>query len=327
MLARTVVSAVRRKLNDPDAKYTSDVQIAAVLDQHARMLYRDKVNADSSYGKSTYLIDGSDTSNIYAVRANVWSYWFPTWLYRVHGVWETSGGARTNLIPHVGAHERYDGRGWDFASDRSIEVRGFSAAPSIEVSVSKHPAPVHWGTVQDGSTKATELVLEPKPMLTSAKWGDELFPFTFERDGYLGAELELTVEGTHARNPRGQVAVVVAQTARWSVGKNAWTWLLTLRPGFQTPPKKGDSYEMHYQVQDMHANYLVMLAAKDIALRTANTTSIQLLDPILRGERAQYLDSLRPRQEQDPLIISRDTMPVGSVVDQDFPYTWPWGSE
>lgn len=328
MLARTVVAAVRRKLNDPDAKYQSDVTIAAALDQHVRMLYRDKVDADPSYGRTTYSIASDDANSIYPVpgRSNAFSYWFPAWLYRVHAIYEESGGERGAMIPYNDPSIRLRGRQWHFAGDRSIELIDFPAPISIQAEVSKIPSPAHWGTVQEIASSKTSLVLEPEPSWPGVKLADgtiptELFGFSFEPGGYVGAEVELTTAGTFVRNPRGHVAVVVAQDQVWSRLKEKWTWRLTLRPGFNASPKRGDSYEMHFAVNDANLEYLVLKTASSIFERTQNTTGIATLAPKLQREERAYINSLRPRQEQDPLLLRPVEEQVG--ISWDLDRAWP----
>lgn len=270
-----LIEAVRHRVNDADRKYNTDPEITAWLNRHQRSLIRRKVEADLSYADQPVNISASDSSRVEQIFTDVWRYYLPSWVYRVRRVMELSGTTILRELQH--------GQ-WVWSSNRSIDIKS-TAALNLRIGVAKVPALMRPLTVASSSTLNSEVVVAKE---------DGTYPFETEDGCMLGAQLELT-SSESGRDPRGGVHVVVSQ--RGDVVDGAPVWILGVRPLLADLPAKGDIIQMHSEIEDVHAIYLINLVAHDIFQRKQNMTALSNMRPELDKCERDFIVGLQPRTD------------------------------
>ena len=310
---------VRDRVNDSASAFYTDAEIIRAIDVHIRALFRQRADADPTYGLTRLSIaDSSD--NVSKVYEDVHAYYLPTWAYKVHAVREqaTTAQGEGKLLPHV--PYRHKGYGWTWFGDRVIHIRGSSTAKSIYVECAKIPAKLHKGALPIVSPDANNLYRDdtpPEPASTELDW---------EEGAYLNAKIEIT--GTTSESGsvfnRGRVLTVTDSTRIHSTN---WRLRVTVAPP-QTAATTATpaTYELHPEIADGHLNYLVLLVAETLFQKTNNVNGIESLQAQLNLERMEFKNWLVPRQDQQQYFLTDP----GNVeippynIDRDYSVSFPW---
>lgn len=312
MKLSSILLAVRDLVNDPSAKYWSDVEITRWVNQHVRALFRQRVNADPSYGMHRLDIAGDNAETLQQINERRYAYFFPSWVYKIRMVRETKaiGEPQGGVIPPLGYGR--PGHGWHFAGSRHIELYGYSSAPDITIDVAKIPALLHQG-VASKSSPYTGLYLD-YPERSG-------FDYDFENEvgSYDGALFEVTSGADASRNPRRSVSAVRSSEITWDASTGAWlTYCSQVRPVFSGIVSAGDTYEMHAELDAAHMNYLYLLTAQSLFQKTNNVEGIMGLQAAIGAELTQFVDGIQPRQDYYPSIRSGPSYPGGPAsTDRD----------
>lgn len=295
------VEACRDKIHDADRKFWTDAEITRWITYHMRNLFRRKVNADRSYGFHVFTIQSTDVSRIRARYTNCQAYYLPTWVYGLHAVRTVeSGGGRGNLISVITVEsDRYDG--WKVSGNRTLDLVGYGTPISIEIECAKLPPPMHQGITPLGSDPG-------KLVLASAPVDQDSNPYqlSHEIDAYVGMEFEITTAPTDARNPRDQVAEAFEQESFYDAGQSDQVQRVTLMPEFSVSPIATDTYEMHVPIDEAHTEYLAVLVANSLFQKTKNLDGMAAVTRSLPALEKAFIDSLRPRQTQQPFFMMGD---------------------
>lgn len=316
-----VITMVRDRVNDSASTFYTDAEIARTVDIHVRALFRQRADADPTYGLTRLnILDTSD--NVSQVYSDVYAYSLPTWVYKIHAVREraTTSQGEGKMLPHV--PYRHKGYGWTWAGDRVIHVRGSSAIKSIIVECAKTPAQLHTGALPVVSPNSTSMYLDTTPSIPTGGSLD------WEEGAYLNSKIEIT--GTTSESGsvfnRGRVLTVTGSDRRYV--SSAWYVLATV-----TPPQTASAtaatatYEMHPEIDDGHLNYLVLLVADTLFQKTNNVNGIQALQTQLNLERAQFNNWLIPRQDQQQYFLTDPANVEIPPYDEDRDYihhSFPW---
>ena len=292
------VTAVRDKIHDSDRKTWSDAEITRWIDHHSRNLFRHKVNADDSYGGVTFAIRASDDNRVRKVRPDTYAYYLPSWAYRIYAVRIADTSTRGVLVDFR-ANGSTLAKGWRFLNDRAIEVTGWGAAQDLELIVAKLPPPLHAGICPQGSNDASEILLDPQPVDVDGN----AFDFEHEDGAYIGSEFQFTTLGSTSRELRDQVVFATAQEHFYSNTRVDRIQRMTVMPEIGGKPVSGDVYEMHVPVDEMHYEFLSALVAQSLFQKTRNVDGIAALQTVLRSGKNTFIDSLRPRQQQQPMML------------------------
>ncbi len=300
MRLKDVIQAVRDKVNDPQAKYWSDVEISRWIDHHTRWLHRHRANADRSYGRVLHTMLASDGDRVRELKEDVQRYHFPSWIYRVYGVRDMSQGLtkQGTLVDYI-EHPRDSGKGWYLATDGAIDLLKHTSAIDIELDVSKLPTRVHYGTVDSPSANArNKLRLDSQPV-DGATPANE-FPLDWEVDAYVGMEVEITSGSSETTNRRGAVAQVISQEHVYDGDLSKWVIELTVFPQWDTSVQVGDTYELHVPLDESNYEYISARVARSLFHKTRNNDGIASVETVLAEGHDAFLAGLRPRQEQQP---------------------------
>lgn len=312
MRLKTVIQAVRDKVNDPDAKYWSDVDVTRWIDHHNRQMHRQRAQADRSYGRVLHLIEASDENRVRAVKDDVQRYHFPSWVYKVYGVRDMSNGSskRGSLVDYR-EHPRDNNKGWYISTDGAIDLVRYETAIDLELDVTKLPARVHYGTVDSPSANARN-----KIRLDSAPG---TFPVDWEVDAYVGMEIEVTDGQTETTNRRGTVAQIISQEHKYDNDLGKWVVECTVFPQWPTPVQVGDTYELHVPLDESNYEYISARVARSLFHKTRNLEGIQAMEGVMMEGYDTFTAGLRPRQEQQPgFLVSPEATPGYFNPDKDW---------
>jgi hypothetical protein len=288
----TIISLVRRKVNDPNAKYWSDLDITQELDLFQRNLFRDLVDAHESYGLRNFDILTTDTARIEQLYGDIWLYHYPEWGYKIREV--------RRLNQEDGALTQAEGRkldyiesgrrevGWTFADSHALRLQGFSASIPIRIVAAKIPTLLEKGTVAKDAVATNTIIL---PEANSLGYENEL-----EDGSYLGARIEVRT-ATATRDPRRRIATVVNQVRSYDSTLAAYIFTLTVRPNFSDLVLAADSFELHSEIPDPCIEYLVLLTAEALFHKTQNLVGAAGLQRSLEREREKFENSLQPRTD------------------------------
>jgi hypothetical protein len=270
-----LISAVRHRVNDSGSKYNTDLDITAWLNRHQRSLMRRKVEADTSYCDQKLDILASDTTRVEQIYSDTWRYYLPSWVYRVRRVSAMNGS-------QIQRDLRVDE--WGHSSTRSIDIRD-TQARDLRLGVAKVPAIMRPLKVIANGTTIDEIIV---PI------ADASYPYETEPGCMLGAQLELTTRET-GRDPRCGPSIVIQQTQTLVGSTPAWN--LKVRPSLSALTEIDDTIEMHSEIEDVHATYLINLVALDIFHQKQNMTAVMnLRQEIVTSERA-FIVGLQPRTD------------------------------
>jgi hypothetical protein len=269
-----LIQGVRHKVNDAAGKYHGDSDVAYWLNRHQRSLYRRKVDADGSYGLVYLDVDAGDTKRVRQVATDRWRYYLPAWAYRVGDVFDPTS------FDSGGLWRMLDRSLWSHSSNRSIDVIS-PAAKSLRFSISKVPALMRPLSVAVNSTRADEIILP----LSTTGYAHEL-----EDGSMLGAAIEITDPSALAC---GTVSVI-EKSRREKVG-GADVWVCSVVPPFTDAPQAGNPVEMHAEIEDVHVEYLIALAARSLFERTSNLAGVQVLRETIYHCEQRFVAGLQPR--------------------------------
>tara|TARA_R110002020_G_scaffold47968_6_gene137165 strand:+ start:630 stop:1613 length:984 start_codon:yes stop_codon:yes gene_type:complete len=322
MRLQTVIQAVRDKVNDPDEKYWSDVEIVRWISHHARQLFRAKAQADRSYGRVQHQMLASDEDRIQAnILEEMQRYHFPSWVYKIYGVRDLSAGTGKQgaLIDYV-EHPRDTHKGWFLSGDRTIDLSKFDAAIDIEIDCAKLPPVLHYGTIDSPSTARNELRFDSSPV--DGATTPNAFELSWEKDAYVGLEVEITSGSTETTNRRGFVTTIVSHDQVYDndLATPAWVTRCTVFPKWPTVPQVGDTYELHVPLDESNYEYVASRVARSLFHKTRNIDGVAVVESVMAEGHDAYLAGLRPRQEQVPgFLVDPDSAGYGGFnPDKDY---------
>lgn len=270
--------AVRHRVNDQGARpYHSDKDIVFWLNRMQRDLFRKKADADESYGHQTIDFLASNTTLIQQVEINRWRYHMPSWVYKIH---------RPHLLVNGLLDAPIHRDRWNLSTNRALDLMD-STARDLRITISKVPAMMRPGVVAFTSTTRSELFVA----VDDATYGVDR-----EEGCLLGASFEITSAADLNRDCRGSVGVVIAQTKFVDTVKGAM-WRLSLMPPFPDSPALGDTFDMHSEIEDVHADLLIDKTSKALLQRQGNASAVDLLRSDIGQGMQQFESALRPRAD------------------------------
>lgn len=315
MRIRDVITAVRDKVNDPNRKYWTDVEIARWASHHARQLFRHKAQADSSYGAVNHLMLGTDADRVRSIKDDQFRYHFPSWVYRINGVRERKDANTRATLVDVKWYPRDQISGWFLSTDRSIDLMGFTSAMDLEIEAAKLPTQLHYGTVDSPCEDRQTLRLASAPVDQDAK----AFPLDLENDAYVGMEVELMTGSTETTDRRGHVQLVISQDHVYDSALSKWVVRLVVFPKWPTAPQIGDTYELHVPLDESNYEYVSARIARSLFHKTDNQEGIATVQSVMLEGHDAYIAGLRPRQDQEnALLVDPENVHGGFNPDKDY---------
>lgn len=298
-----LILGTRHKVNDLGKKYHSDQDIVFWLNRMQRDLFRKKADADESYGQSFIDILGADTTRVQPVEINVWRYYMPSWVYRVH---------RPHLLVNGLADAKVHLDRWKVSTNRCLDLWD-TIARDLRITISKVPAMMRPGTVAVQSAIRSELLILVD---------DPIYAVDREDGCLIGAAFEITSCSDLARDCRGSVAVVTAQRKEVVEGVTGACWRLTVTPPFPDTPFAGDTFEMHSEIEDVHADLLMDRTAKALLQRQGNASAVDLLRADVAKGEAAFVSALRPRADSVVQTIYEPDHDARNLEDPDRDPYW-----
>lgn len=272
-----LIYGVRHQINDLSSTHNGDAAISFWLNRAQQDLFRRRVEADPSYSRLAITFSAGDTARVKAGPAkDWWRYYLPSWEIKVRGVYQVLGSDRQEVEP------RY----WRWSSNRSIDVRCGGTQWPLSVDVAKTPALMRRGSVAAVSTRTDELVIARVPGSDSK---GQAYQSEFEDGCLLEAQIELTASDA----VRGAISTVVGQKPDVVGGVDVW--VLTVFPAFPDMAQPTDTYEIHSEIEDVHAEYVVLVAAESLFARNVNTSALEALRPRLARCERRFVAAIQPR--------------------------------
>lgn len=315
-----IIVLVRDVVNDGSSKYWSNVEIARWVNQWVRSIFRDRVDADPSYGMYRYDILTSQTTRFEQLYASTFAYYLPSWVYKIRSVELLEGTATTSkrgqFIPPLIPHINQPSYGWEFGDNRRLLVHGWGAAEDLRIHCAKLPTPIHSGTVASNGAADGSTILISGTNANS-------YPVDHEEDAFINATFEVT---TQAANRDVTTKRAVVTSVAKTVSATPFTYTLTVKPIFGAQVNSGDSYDMHAELDDAHIPYLVLRVAESLFHRANNTAGIEAITSDLRRETIAFKEGIQPRTDN---VIHRIRDPEDPLLrvdpDRDFTYNhWGW---
>lgn len=302
------ILALRMRVKDTQKLHWSEAECVAALNTWQRSLFRRKANAHPSYGARNidlYVADSPDRAN--QVDDLEWTYDLPAWVHRVDRIWPLENGEQRPKIPYYTEQYR---TGWKFSGQRQVTIHGYSVAKDLRLRVQKIPSLMVRGTLVADSPDLGYIYI---PAQLAVETGETIpFPLDIEDGALLGATIEM-MTATATRDPRGVLSVVQSVERVYNPTIAAWQYECLVRPQFPAFVKAGDLFEFHSEIEDLHAELMILRAAETLFQSTNNIAGVQVLQPQLRSEEFDFNNSLQPRQtaavhmveceEDDPLIF------------------------
>lgn len=308
-----LIRKLRVKLADEEALYWKDVVLAEELNTQARGLYRTKADADLSYGARVFRMNAiDDGDNIEQIDLDIFLYNLPSWVHKVAEVKEEL--AVNSLVTIEPVESNQDAPGWYFFSDRTIAVRGRTYKTSLWIKCQKLPSLMARGTFLQASADQRTIFV---PTTLAIEAGQvSAFPLEQEKGSMLGAKLEITSSSlTH--DPRGVIGVVIAQSKQLDAAGTAWTFQLQVRPKFPDNVAIGDTWQSHCDIEDAHAEYLLLRAACALHQSRHNIVAENVLRYSLDEERRKFENTLTPRATTLHLMATEDRPYSRIDLDRD----------
>jgi hypothetical protein len=315
-----IIVLVRDVVNDQNTKYWTNVEIGRWVNQWVRSIFRDRVDADASYGMYRYDVLASQTTRWEQLYATTFAYFLPSWVYKVRSVELLEGTATTNkrgvFIPPLVPHINQPSYGWEFGDNRRLMIHGWGQAEDIRIHCAKIPTLIHTGTIAssgaaDGST-----------IIVSATNANS-YPVDHEENAFINATFEITNQAA-GRDTTTQRAVVTSVSK--STGSLPFLYTLTVKPIIGVQVNIADTYDMHAELDDAHIPYLVLRVAESLFHRANNTAGIEAITSDLRREYAAFKEGIQPRTDN---VIHRIRDPEDPLLrtdpDRDLAYNHWWG--
>lgn len=315
-----IITQVRDLVNDPGTKYWTNVEIGRWVNHWTRAIFRDRVDADASYGMYRYDILTTQTTRFEQLYSSTWVYYLPSWVYKVRSVellegTPTGTQVRGQFVPALVPHINEPSYGWEFADNRRLLIHGWGAARDIRIHCAKLPAVLHNGTcAADGASNGSTIII---PGTNTAGHAVE------QEDGALiGAAFEVTTQEA-GRDATGSIAVV--QSVAKDVSALPYKFTLTVKPNFTAQAKGTDTYDMHAEVDNAHIAYLTLRVAESLFHRSNNIAGLSSIAPNLSREMVAFRDGIQPRTDN---VIHRIHDPLDPLLrvdpDRDVLFwTWP----
>lgn len=295
MNTASIIQLVRAEANDSQSKYWTDAHIVALTNTWARALFRQRVDADPSYGAQPFTILGTDTTRVVQRHKTIWSYYLPAWVFRLKSVEELASSTEERGLYLPPKRRARAGVGWTLQGNRRLDVTGWETPKDIRVWCSKTPALAWPGAVKKASASATHIYLDPAP---TGGYAVETDP-----DSIIGASVEVTGVASNTRDPRG-IHEVVSATREWDAGLASWLLKCEVMPHFGETLALNDTYDMHPEVGEEHTPYLVYLVVRSLLQEHNNEDRLVQILPLLREQRREFIDGIQPRDDEQPQFVS-----------------------
>jgi hypothetical protein len=293
VLLSDAIDRVRRKLDDTstNSPYNSDVDIAKNIDDWIRALTMQHAQADPSWYNSIVEIGSSDAEQ---VSNGVYRYRLPEYTLRINNLHETKATTenRGKSILPGGFFAGISSDRWSLIDQRTVDVR-LNEATDLSFWVTKTPANLHKGTVTKAGSGST--------FYMAGAAGVGSYSLENPTDKYVNAIIEITGVAVPAtpRDPVGQVRRVTA-SSRSLDGTTEYVVECTMSTAWTTAPAVSDTYEMHLEIDEAYAPYIVLLAAESIFHRTNNMEGVRSLRRQIEELKAKHIEGIQPRQVQYP---------------------------
>lgn len=317
-----ITTLVRDVVNDQNVKYWTNVDIARWINQWTRSIFRDRVDADASYGLYRYDVLATQTTRWEQLYASTFAYYLPSWVYKIRSVElleaapATGTQKRGQFIPPLIPQINQPSYGWEFGDNRRLLVHGWGAVEDIRIHCAKLPTLIHNGTIAaNGAADGSTIKIGDVPSST--------MPLDQEEDAFINAVFEITsrVAGRDMTTKRGVVTSVSKDSAALP-----FVYTLTLKPIIGAQVNTSDTYDMHAELDDAHIPYLVLRVAESLFHRANNTAGIEAISSDLKREYAAFKEGIQPRTDN---VIHRIRDPEDPLLrvdpDRDFTYNyWGW---
>lgn len=287
-----LITLVRARVADGLLQHWSDVQIARELNLQQQSLFRRKANAHSTYGARNIDIRYPDDATLIdQLDSDEFVYSLPSWVHRVERVRILNADGTTgSLVDRITGNLR---KGWSFHGNRTIVLKGPSTPQSIRLRVQKLPTSMFRGTCVVDASDLSQIVI-PIPLALESG-ATERFDVDAENDAFLGATIEVTSASVN-HDPRGVLATVKEQVREFNGALNAYQYVLTVFPRFTDFVKINDTFEIHSEIEDAHANLLVLRTAEALFQSTNNLAAVNVLQGKLMLEEITFNNSIQPRE-------------------------------
>ena len=327
MILSSLLSAVRTQVDDPEKKKHTDTDLARRIYEQSLVMFRKQVEIDERYHNFFFTLDKSVAMQR---SSNVWRYAIPRWVSKVRQVRRgqgTSTDPRKKIINKILDAESDIQAGWDFDGARAIRLYRFGQAETLDVQVAKRPARLTLGTLPDQSgLSSSQIRLDSPDRVSSPNTDAQTHPHESETDAYANAIIEITGQSTVTHLVESQVRTITASQPNQVLASFAELFTVaTVDEPWTVAPVANDTYELHPEIQDEHLRLLVLLVSRASFALKGNYDEIRAIDPELREEWASFIQHIRPRQTQDPVVI-RETVnrDFGAPADQDSFNPWTW---
>ena len=314
MILSECISLIRQRVNDPDARYWSQIEITNEINLWTGDLFRQMADAHETYGLVRHVILNTDDDRISQVKRSIFHYELPSWAWRVNRVHivednvDSVTGREGQKLTYV--HTGAQGLGWNFAGTRTIRLQGHTEAKTLAVWLQKIPARAFSGVATKMESFDNELTFD----LNAIDADGNAYSIDRETDAYIDAHFEMTsFDG--ARDPRGSVLRV--ESAAKAFG-TVWELTVTGRPAFPALVEPGDAFEVHVPIPNQHLLYLILRVCESLHQKSKNADAIAALQAQLGFEHVRFIEALQPRtagvthQSLDP-----DELPFSVDPDRD----------
>lgn len=275
-------------LDDATSQKNGPKQRVRALNDMQRSLCRMLAERDHNYITHRFVL--SDTA-ARVLHADEYSFQLPSWVMKVVAVrkFVDSGQGKYAMLPKTTKFSILNG--WSFTAQNELAFYRVGQPQSWLIECAKLPALMTKGTLpSQAGLAANEMRLDSDPATTAD------YPHETVQNAYAGALFEIT----------GPASARVGQLLRCTASahdQSAAGTVLTMEQDWASPPQAADTYESHSEIQDQHANLLVLKAAQRLFAQTANMKMLAAIGPELQEEYGSFLRSIESRDVQHPYFI------------------------
>lgn len=272
---------LRDKLNDPDGLTWQQPERYRWLNLAHRESFGILVREDPSYYNFSFEVLSSEA---YSMTPG-FGYQLPGFVYAVTDVREGSASNTPgNRIPHA---VNLDQRGWMFEAGSVLRLIETSAK-TLRIFCAKVPARLTTGTLPaQTSMSSTQMRLDQDSVAT--------LPHELEVNAYANAVFEITSPQARA----GQRRQCATSAPLESFSSNQHT-VLTFGKAWSAAPAADDTYDMHSELSDAHAPFVVSRAAEMCFQKVRNAEALKLISAEVARNYNRLIEAITPRQYQDP---------------------------
>ncbi len=303
----TAILELSQLLQRTDSTTFGEAELGAYLHRHVLSLQRKMAEVDAGYFNHVLQLPLAQARQF---KSDAWEYTLPPWVERIVEVRQSlstttpTTAALGGTLPQI---HKFETRGWRRNGPSTLHLKGFMTALDLELTVCKRAARPTKGTLPT-QANLTAPALRHVRIDADTTADALLHPHETLTDSYANAIIEIT--GNHARS--GQYRRVVGSTHFQDEAGTRYT-VLEVESDWTVQPAAADTYEMHLEIPEQHAQLVLLLAAHSAYGTRGNSDEQKAMAGLVANEMAEFQRHITPADVHHPRHLRHSVLPISSA--------------